>query len=333
MTYQREFRRWLRVGVVGLGSHAYRNILPALHHLPVRLVALCDRDAALLERTAVEYGVSALYTDAERMYAEAGLDAVLLCAGPEHHPALATRAFAAGLLVWMERPPAMNAAGVEAMQAAAGGRVCAVGFKKTAMPAARKAQDLLARPEFGRLRSLLAIYPVAIPRDGDKALASGELSQWLSVGCHPLSLMMALGGPVTAVTTLRDTSDSAEAVGVVYLDYASGASGVLHLAGGAPGGFAGERYELFGEGQAIRLQTASASPGIAASPSTITGNGTSPSPAPRAAASSGRSRTANRRWRIWPSSSRASTTSCSISVTPCWRAAPPPSARWSSPCR
>ena len=254
MTYQREFRRWLRVGVVGLGSHAYRNILPALHHLPVRLVALCDRDAALLERTAVEYGVSALYTDAERMYAEAGLDAVLLCAGPEHHPALATQAFAAGLHVWMEKPPAMNAAGVEAMQAAADGRVCAVGFKKTAMPAARKAQELLGRPEFGRLRSLLAIYPVTIPRDGDKALASAELSQWLSVGCHPLSLMMALGGPVTAVTTLRDTSDSAEAVGVVYLDYASGACGVLHLAGGAPGGFAGERYELFGEGQAIVIE-------------------------------------------------------------------------------
>ena len=254
MTYQREFTRWLRVGVVGVGSHAYRNILPALHHLPVRLVALCDRDACLLEKTAVEYGVSALYTDAGRMYAEANLDAVFLCAGPEHHPALAMQAFAAGLHVWMEKPPAMRAAGVEAMMAAHGDRVCAVGFKKTAMPAARKAEELLAQPEFGRLRSLLAVYPVTIPRDGAKVLESGAFSQWLSVGCHPLSLMLSLGGPVTTVTTLRDASNAAEAVGVVYLDFANGASGVFHLAGGAPGGYAGERYELFGEGQAITIE-------------------------------------------------------------------------------
>ena len=31
MSYQREFERVLRVGVVGLGSHSYRNIMPALH--------------------------------------------------------------------------------------------------------------------------------------------------------------------------------------------------------------------------------------------------------------------------------------------------------------
>ena len=42
MSYQREFERRLNVGVVGVGSHAYRNILPTLHFLPVRLVALCD---------------------------------------------------------------------------------------------------------------------------------------------------------------------------------------------------------------------------------------------------------------------------------------------------
>ena len=37
MSYQREFEQRLNVAVVGVGSHGYRNILPALHYLPVRL--------------------------------------------------------------------------------------------------------------------------------------------------------------------------------------------------------------------------------------------------------------------------------------------------------
>ena len=56
MSYQREYERRVRIGVVGIGSHAYRNILPALHYLPVTLVALCDLNAELLAKTAAEYG-------------------------------------------------------------------------------------------------------------------------------------------------------------------------------------------------------------------------------------------------------------------------------------
>lgn len=252
MTYQREFAQRLRVGVVGVGSHSYRNILPALHYLPVRLTALCDLDAALLERTAAEYGVAATYTDAEAMYAAEPLDAVLICAGPQFHPGLAIPALEAGLHVWMEKPPAMRVAGVEAMIAARGDRVCAVGFKKAYMPVTRKTQELIANPEFGQLRSIFAVYPMTIPRDGAAILESGQYCNWLANGCHPLSLMLALGGRVTEVTTLLGPGE--QAVGVVYLQFANGASGVIHLAGGSPAGYAGERYELFGEGRAISIE-------------------------------------------------------------------------------
>jgi predicted dehydrogenase len=144
MSYQRAFERLLRIGVVGVGDHAYRNLLPALHYLPLQLVALCDLDPLLLERTGAEYRVAALYTDAESMYAEQALDAVLICAGPRYHPALVASAFAAGLHVWLEKPPAMNVAGVDAMIAARGDRVCAVGFKKAQSPIVGCVRDLVA---------------------------------------------------------------------------------------------------------------------------------------------------------------------------------------------
>jgi predicted dehydrogenase len=256
MTYQRQFARTLRVGLVGVGGHAYRNVLPALHYLPVRLVALCDLDQELLARTAREYGVAAThtYTDAERMFADGqlNLDAVLLCAGPRQHPPLALAALRAGLHVWMEKPPAMRASEVAAMIAARGDRVCAVGFKKAYMPATRKAKELAAQPEFGPLRSILAVYPMTMPRDGAGVLARGEVCNWLANGCHPLSLMIALGGAVAEVTAVLGPGE--EAVGVVHLLFQNGACGVFHLAGGAPPGYAGERYHLYGDGRVITIE-------------------------------------------------------------------------------
>jgi predicted dehydrogenase len=252
MTYQRDFPQKLRVGVVGLGGHAYRNVLPTLHYLPMQLTAFCDVDAELLARTTAEYPVEANYTDALRMFDEESLDAVLLCTGPRYHPELAIAAMREGLHVWMEKPPALRASSVEAMIAARGDRVCAVGFKKAYMPAARKAKELAERPEFGPLRSLLAVYPVTIPRDGGKWLESGRESAFLAVGCHPLSLLLSLGGSVAAVTTLRGPGE--ESAGAVHLQFASGAFGLLHLAAGSPDLQAGERCDLFGNGQVISIE-------------------------------------------------------------------------------
>jgi predicted dehydrogenase len=249
MTYQRDFERRLRIGVVGVGHHSYRNILPALHYLPVDLVALCDVNADLLRSTAQEYRGAATYTSTAAMYEQEVLDAVLICTGPLHHPGLAIEAMQAGLHVWTEKPPAMRVEGVDRMIEARGDRVCSVGFKKAYMPATRKTLELIALPEFGALRSILAVYPMTIPRDGAALLDQGKQHNWLANGIHPLSLMLAVGGSVDAVTTLRGPGE--DAVGVVMLQFANGAIGTFHLAGGAPRGQAIERYECYGSGQSV----------------------------------------------------------------------------------
>lgn len=252
MSYQREYQERIRIGLVGVGGHAYRNILPALHYLPVELVALCDLNEDLLARTAREYGVTKTYPKAGEMYAAAELDAVLICVGPHAHPQLAIEALRAGLHVWMEKPPAMRASQVEEMIKARGDRTCAVGFKKAFMPATRKAKELMTSPDFGKLRSVLAVYPMTIPADGPGILERGELRNWLANGCHPLSFMLELGGRVREVTCVLGPGE--EAVGMVNLHYESGALGVLYLAAGAPPGCPIERYQLFGDGKVISIE-------------------------------------------------------------------------------
>ncbi|MCX7309593.1 MAG: hypothetical protein NTZ72_17285, partial [Afipia sp.] len=68
MSYQRDFETKLRVGVVGVGSHAYRNLLPTMNYLPVSLQAICDINSVLAEKTASQYGIKGCYNSAAEMY-------------------------------------------------------------------------------------------------------------------------------------------------------------------------------------------------------------------------------------------------------------------------
>ena len=141
MSYQRDCPDGVRVGVVGVGLHCYRNVLPVLNFLPVQRQAVCDLDNELAAATAAQYGVAG-YTSAPEMFREVELDAVILCAPPEQHASLAVQAFDAGLYVF-EKRSALGVSGVCDMLRARGDRRCVVGYKKMFMPAARKVREIL----------------------------------------------------------------------------------------------------------------------------------------------------------------------------------------------
>lgn len=243
MSYQREFEKRLDVGIVGVGSHAYRNLLPALNFLPVTLRAVCDRDRRLAEITAAQYGAKGCYGNSAEMYRNERLDAVFLSVSPLLHPELACEAFDAGVHVWMEKPPARRASEVEEMIRRRQDRIAVVGFKKAFMPATQKAIEIFSSAAYAPLRSILAEYPMTIPADGEAVLREGRYENWLRNGCHPLSLCMAVGGPVSAVTVHR----AAHGGGVCVLEFANGAIGNFHLAAGENRGQPIERYSFFGD--------------------------------------------------------------------------------------
>lgn len=253
MSYQRDFEKRLRVAVVGVGSHSYRNLLPTLHHLPVHLVALCDLNLDLVRRTAAEYGVTGCYTRTADLYANEKLDAVFICVGPQQHPQLAIEALRAGLHVWMEKPPSVRASEVGEMIKARGDRAAVVGFKKAFMPATVKARELFVSGKYAPIRSLLAVYPMSIPADGATVLAERKFQNWLGNGCHPLAFLIAVGGPVVAVTTHRAKLGG----GALILEHASGAIGTLHLAEGGQSSQPLEHYAIFGHGAHLTIDNVS----------------------------------------------------------------------------
>jgi predicted dehydrogenase len=250
MSYQREFPARVRVGVVGVGSHSYRNILSALTFLPVELVAIADVNEELGARTARQYGLSRSYPTAAEMYANEDLDAVLLVVSARLHPTLAIEAFEAGLHVYMEKPAATSVDEVDAMIAARGERIASVGYKKAFMPATEKALELIDSGDLAPLRTVLGVYPMSIPSAEPTEETLRQPSQWLANGCHPLSFLLTVGGPVESIVVHRGRDDS----GVLVLRHTNGVISNLHLALGAPHSQPFERYSLFGGDATLEIE-------------------------------------------------------------------------------
>src|SRR5437016_12973369 len=165
MLLAHESGRQLKIAVVGCGNHAFRSLFPCFDYLPVELVATCDLDLERARAYAARFGGRAAFGSLGEVLAETDAEAVLLSVGPAQHPELACHALAAGRHVWMEKPPAMDAAGVDRMIAArdAAGKFATVGFKKIFMPAMRKMKALLESGKWGRIRTIQARFPMDVP--------------------------------------------------------------------------------------------------------------------------------------------------------------------------
>ncbi len=237
MSYQREYERRLEVGIIGAGSHCYRNILPLMTYLPVHIAAICDVNGDLAAKTAAQYGCRS-YISSSEMYDNEKLDGVFISVGPQFHPALVLEAFSHDVNVWVEKPIAVHSCQVEEMIAARKNLIAVVGLKKAFSPACSKMEEIV--DHFGGFDSILGIYPMSLVNDS-------ELPNWLRNGVHPLSFMMQIGGKVHSVRSVINRKGK----GDVILQFENGSIGTLHLATGPKPDF--EMYEIYGDGWRARV--------------------------------------------------------------------------------
>ena len=193
----------LRVGWIGCGTHGAEMLLPQLVRLPVRLAALADIDPVRLSTIGDRYGVAARFVDGMALIESGGLDAVGMAVGPREHQRFASAALARGLAVFVEKPPAPDAAGAKqlAQAAAASGKPCVVGFMKRYSTANRIAGNVLRAAEFGPCASLLGEYMTA----PGYFVGNPDYTGFLLHHCvHALDLVpWLMGEPVASVTVRR----------------------------------------------------------------------------------------------------------------------------------
>lgn len=122
--------KMLNVGIIGAGTISCRH-LNSYRKLPdVQVKAICDRNPAIAELRAKEYGIPAWYTDAEAMLRDSSIDAVSIVTPTFTHKDMVLLALAHGKHVLCEKPPALNAHDVQVCAQAAkeAGKLLMFGF-------------------------------------------------------------------------------------------------------------------------------------------------------------------------------------------------------------
>ena len=197
----------VRIAVVGAGAFG-RNHLRVYRELelagkPVHLVAVVDRDAAVMTAAQETYGVAGFQTVEELLASDVTLDAASICVPTVHHRASAVLLLAAGVDVLVEKPLASSLEEADAILAAAAraGKLVQVGHLERFNPAVKAVRALLHRPMFFEAHRLSVFTPRSLDVDVVLDLMIHDLDLVLSLVDSEVREVRAVGLPVLSRTT------------------------------------------------------------------------------------------------------------------------------------
>lgn len=250
-------RASLGVALIGTGfmgkchAMAWRNLATAFGGLPPRLEILADTPADKAESLAASWGFARASGDWRAAVADPAVDVVSITTPNGLHREMAEAALAAGKHVWLEKPMALTLADAEAMQAAAtaSGRVTMLGYNYTRSPAFRAAVDLVAQGAIGRPIHFRGIYDEdymadpGLPWSWRLTRKDGGLGALGDLGCHLVSVMLALMGPVARLYAQADTviATRPHQGGAAAVENEDQAQALIRFASGASGEFSCSR--------------------------------------------------------------------------------------------
>ncbi len=169
-----------KVGIIGAGGMLQYHA-GGFKEAGAEIVAIADMNQVSAEAAAKEWNVPNIYSDVDMMLAEADIDAVSIIVPNKFHAPLAIQCLNAGKHVFCEKPPAISAAEVEQMIAAAdaAGKTLMFNFNNRARPESYKMMEMVADGTLGTINSAQAkwIRRTGIPGFGGwfttKALSGG----------------------------------------------------------------------------------------------------------------------------------------------------------------
>jgi predicted dehydrogenase len=257
ITYNAEYEQRIRLGAIGCGSHAQRNIFPSYQFAPVDLVAICDINRSKAEDCARVWKVPAIYTDYRKMLEAEQLDAVVIVTnydegGRPRYPDLVPDVLRSGAHAWIEKPPATSSDEIAMMMEVSRktGKFVGVGFKKMFLPANVKVKEIISAPEFGSISTITARYPESLPPLQDRS-NDMKMQGFLDHIVHPYSVLHYLAGPIESLYIERNARNGSS---VTAIRFRNGAVGSLHLAGGQSGFSPFERTEIVGQGANVTVE-------------------------------------------------------------------------------
>jgi predicted dehydrogenase len=144
-------------GIIGCGNVTELKSGPAFKKVADSdLIAVMRRDAVKAADYASRHLVSKWYSDADKMMAEAGVNAIYIATPPSSHLEYALAALEKGFNVYVEKPVTRNADEARAMAAAVkqSNAKLTVAHYRRAVPMFLMVKDLLDKQKIGEVRTV-----------------------------------------------------------------------------------------------------------------------------------------------------------------------------------
>ncbi|MEB3196903.1 MAG: bi-domain-containing oxidoreductase, partial [Candidatus Sericytochromatia bacterium] len=244
----------LRVALVGAGDFATQRLLPALKAAGAELALVASPGGTRAAWAGLRFGAAGITSEVERVFSDPAVDAVVIASRHDSHARLVVQALQAGKPVFVEKPLAVDPAGLAAVTTAheaAAAPLLAVGFNRRFAPLVQRLKRLLAR--LGGPRSLvLTVNAGALPAEHwslDPHEGGGRL---VAEGCHFVDLLRDLAG-----APIRDWQVTAQGPDAqtftLSLRFHDGSTGTLHYLASGHRSFPKERLEVFAGGAVLQL--------------------------------------------------------------------------------
>lgn len=248
------------IGVIGAGNYATQTLLPVLSDLDVDRAVIASRGGASAGVAARRFGFRAATSDPADVLNDESVGSVLLLTRHDSHSSLAATALSAGKAVFVEKPLAIDADGLEQVRKAwsravdDGSPCLTVGFNRRFSPHVVRARELLASV-LGPKAMVMTVNAGALPADhwlNDPEVGGGRLA---GEGCHFIDLLRHLAAaPIVDVSAapIGGASGAAQSF-TVTLRFADGSLGTVHYFANGHRRFPKERLEVFAGGRTLML--------------------------------------------------------------------------------
>lgn len=252
------------MGFIGAGNYASRMLIPAFKATGAQFHTIATAGGINGVIHGQKAGFAEATTDTGAMLANPAINTVAIVTRHDSHARFVVQALQAGKNVFVEKPLAIDFAGlaeVEAAYAAAhadgGGPQLMVGFNRRFSPQVQKMKALLEALQEPKT-FIMTINAGAIPADHwtqDNAVGGGRI---IGEACHFIDLMRFLAGSKIVSIQARRMGDApgvivTEDKASITLAFEDGSFGtILYLANGAAS-FPKERVEVFAAGRVLQL--------------------------------------------------------------------------------
>lgn len=249
------------VAVLGAGNYAGRVLIPALARSGARLVGIASQGGVSAARLARKYGFRTATTDPATLLSDAHINTVVVATRHDTHAAFVQQALAADKHVFVEKPLAITASEIEAIEAALARSpvrqrpLLMVGFNRRFAPLIVRMKALLQQ-ERAPKSFIVTVNAGAVP--------AGHWTQSAEVGggriigecCHFIDLLRFLAGAPTVhwdVATAAATAAQPDTPATITLTFADGSTGTVHYFPNGHASFPKERIEAFCAGRILQL--------------------------------------------------------------------------------